>query len=206
MFWRELVAELTGSAAIEAGLQSLYEHDYIEPLGPAAFDGDWEWAFRHVLVQDVAYAGMLRSVRRTAHLRVGEWLEQRAGERRSEYAPLLAHHFERGEDWQKTAEFAEEAGDRAALLYANREAGAAYRQALDALALLPSDEGVQRRTIDLTLKFAQVSPASPTEEVLPALEAAKSLAQQLGDDALTLRVAAATTAWLWTKNSLRGFN
>ncbi len=158
-----------------------------------------ESAFRHVLVQDVAYAGMLRSVRCKAHLRVGAWLEQRAGERRSEYAPLLAHHFERGEDWQKTAEFAEEAGNRAALLYANREAGAAYRQELDALALLPSDEAVQRRMIDLTLKFAQVSPDSPTEEVLPALEAAKSLAQQLGDDALTLRVSAATTGWLWTK-------
>ena len=206
VFWRELVAELTGAAEIEAGLRSLYERDYIEPLGPAAFEGDWEWGFRHVLVQDVAYAGMLRSVRRTAHLRVGAWLEQRAGERRSEYAPLLAHHFGLGEDWEKTAEFAAEAGDRAARLYANREAGAAYRQALDALALLPPDEAGQRTTIDVALRFAQVSPDLPTEAVLPALETAKLLAQGLGDNALILRVSAATTAWLWTKHSIRGFN
>lgn len=205
-FWKGLVGELTGIDEIDVILRSLQDRGFVEPLGPAAFAGEWEWTFRHVLVQDVVYAGMLRSVRRAAHLRVGAWLEQRAAERRGEYVPLLAYHFQRGEDWHRTAEFAEETGDRAALLYANREAGDAYRQGVDALALLPPEAATQRRMIELILKLAQVSYASPTEEVLPSLETAKSLAALLADDALTLRVSAATTTWLWMKQSLGGFN
>lgn len=203
VFWEGLAGELAGTPVIGARLQSLHERDFIEPLGPAAFDGDWEWTFRHVLVQDVAYAGMLRAVRRAAHLRVGTWLAQRAGERHGEYAPILAHHFERAEDWQKTAEFAEEAGDRAAQLFANSEARAFYRQCLDALALLPPAPATQRRTIDVTLKLAQASFYSPTEDVLLALQSAKSLAQELVDETRELRVTTATAAWLFDAGRAR---
>ncbi len=203
VFWAGLVGELAGIPVISAGLQSLHERDFIEPLGPAAFDGDWEWTFRHVLVQEVAYAGMLRAVRRAAHLRVGTWLEQRVGERRGEYAPLLARHFELGEDWRKTAEFAEEAGERAARLFANREARAAYRQGLDALALLPPEAATQRRMIDVTLRLAQVSFYSPTEDILRALDAAKSLAQGLADETRELRVMTATATWLYQAGRAR---
>ncbi|HEY8173214.1 MAG TPA: adenylate/guanylate cyclase domain-containing protein [Dehalococcoidia bacterium] len=203
VFWEGLVGELAGVSGIGAGLQSLQERDFIEPLGPAAFEGDWEWTFRHVLVQEVAYAGMLRAVRREAHLRVGAWLEQRAGARRGEYAPLLAHHFELGEDWQKTAEFAEEAGDRAGRLFANREARAAYRQGLDALAQLAAEPATHRRIIDITLKLAQVSFFSPTEDVLQSLETAKTLAQALGDETRELRVMTATATWLYQAGRAR---
>ncbi len=202
-FWAGLVGELAETPAIDAELDMLQERDFIEPLGPAAFGGDWEWMFRHVLVQEVAYAGMLRAIRRSAHLRVGTWLEQRAGERRGEYAPLLAHHFELGEDWQRTAEFAEEAGDRAARLFANHEARAAYRQCLAGLARLPFEPDTQRCRIDVTLKLAQVSFYSPTEDVLQALETAKSLAQGLADETRELRVMTATAAWLYDAGRVR---
>ena len=205
-FWDGLVGELTGMPEIDTRLRSLEEQAFIESVGPATFDGEWEWTFRHVLVQDVAYAGMLRAVRRAAHLRVGAWLEQRAGERRGEFAPLLAYHFERGEDWQRTAELAEESGDRAAHLFANREAGLAYRQGLEALALLPPEPTIQRRMVELTLKFATVGVGFPTEELLPALETAKTLADELADDALAQRVWGASTTLLWLKYSGRGFN
>lgn len=204
VFWEGLLADLAG-IPIDAGLHSLEERAFIESLGPAELNNDWEWAFRHMLVHEVAYSGMLRSVRREAHLRVAAWLEPRAGERRVEYAPLLAYHYERGENWAKTVECAEEAGDRARQLFANREAGAAYRQALDALARLPPDPETQRRQVNVTLNLAKVTFESVID-VLPALEAAESLAQQLGDDALAKRVKAATTNLLWSNYSREGFS
>lgn len=204
VFWEGLLADLVGTP-VDDGLHSLEERAFIESLGPADLDNDWEWAFRHMLVHEVAYGGMLRSVRREAHLRVAAWLEPRTSERRSEYAPLLAYHYERGENWAKTVEYAEEAGDRATQLFANSEAVAAYRQALDALALLPPDPAWQRRQVDVTLSLAKVTFDSVID-VLPALEAATSLAQQLDDDALAKRVAAATTNVLWQSYSRKGFS
>ena len=113
--------------------------------------------------------------------------------------------YERGKSWAKTVEYAEEAGDRATHLFANREASAAYRQALDALTLLPADPAMQRRQVDLTLRLAKVTFDSVID-VLPALEAANVLARQLGDDAPTKRVAAATTQLLWLNYSRKGFS
>lgn len=206
VFWEGLLGDLTSAdGSLDAGLRSLEERAFIDSVGPAAFDGDWEWTFRHMLVHEVAYAGMLKSVRRAAHLRVGNWLEHRAGERREELASLLAYHFERGEDWAKAAEFAEVAGERAARIYANREASAAYRQAIEALAMLPPDAVTQRRMIELALRFSSVALDLPADEVLPVLERAKELAQELGEGELTLRVSGGVGGYLWLKTSRRGF-
>jgi predicted ATPase len=206
VFWEGLLADLThSSASLDAGLRGLEERALIDSVGPAAFDGDWEWTFRHMLVHEVAYAGMLKSVRRSAHLRVGSWLEQRAGARREELAPLLAYHFARGEDWVKAAEFAEVAAHRASRIYANREASAAYRQAVEALAMLPPEPVTQRRMIELALKFSSVALDAPVDEVLPVLERAKALAQELGDGELILRVQGGIGGYLWFKTSRRRF-
>ncbi len=206
VFWEGLLGDLTSAdGSLEVGLRSLEERAFIDSVGPAAFDGDWEWTFRHMLVHEVAYASMLKSVRRTAHLRVGNWLEQRAVERREELAAPLAYHFARGEDWAKAAEFAEVAGERAARIYANREASAAYRQAVEALSMLPPDPVTQRRMIELALKFSSVALDLPADEVLPVLERAKELAQELGDGELTLRVSGGVGAYLWLKVFRRRF-
>lgn len=206
VFWEGLLGDLTASgASLDTGLRGLEERALIDSVGPATFDGDWEWTFRHMLVHEVAYAGMLKSVRRSAHLRVGNWLEQRAAERREELAPLLAYHFALGEDWVKAAEFAEVAGHRAARIYANREAAAAYRQAVEALGMLPPDPAAQRRMIELSLKFSSVALDLRVEEVLPVLESAKELAQELGDGELILRVQGGIGGYLWFKTSRRRF-
>lgn len=206
VFWEGLLGDLTsGGASLDAGLRSLEERALIDSVGPAAFDGDWEWTFRHMLVHEVAYAGMLKSVRRSAHVRVASWLEQRAAERREELAPLLAYHFAQGEEWLKAAEFAEVAGYRAARIYANREAAAAYRQAVEALGMLPPDPALQRRMIELALKFSSVAVDLPVDEVVPVLERAKVLAQGLGDPELILRVQGGNASYLWLKTSRRRF-
>jgi class 3 adenylate cyclase/pimeloyl-ACP methyl ester carboxylesterase len=72
-----------------------------------------EYAFKHALVHDVAYASLLHDRRRTLHRRVGEIIEQREKDRLTELAEILGNHFERGEVWENAARHYLAAAERA---------------------------------------------------------------------------------------------
>ena len=201
VFWEGLVADLAAVRPRDA-LVTLNERDFVHQIGPAAFADDWEWTFRHVLVQEVAYSGLLRETRKAGHLRAAAWLERWCGDRRNEYSTLLAHHYQHGEMWNKSAECAELAGDRAASLFAHREARASFFQAIDSLSRLDDPEP-RRRQVDVTLKLAKVAYFSPTEEVWRAFEAAKEIADAAGDEERSLRVSTAMAAWLYMAGRAR---
>jgi len=59
----------------------------------AAVQPELEYLFRHALVQDAAYASILRADRKRIHLAVGEALERLYPARAAELAPTLAQHF-----------------------------------------------------------------------------------------------------------------
>ena len=177
--------------------------DFVDLLGPAAFEDDWEWSFRHVLVQEVAYEGLLREARKVGHLAAAAWLERRAGDRRNEYATLLAHHYELGEDWSKTAEFAELAGDRAAALYAHDEARGAFSQALRALSKGEPRRRHRSPPHRCHVQVGQGAYFAPTEDMQQALEEACRLAEDIGDEQRRMRVASATASWLYMSGQTR---
>jgi adenylate cyclase len=52
------------------------------------------FAFRHPLIQEVAYAMQLRSTRTSLHAAVAQAIEGQEWGRRDEFAGLLAHHYE----------------------------------------------------------------------------------------------------------------
>lgn len=93
-FWQRLLAEITDQH-VDALLSSLAERQLVMRLAKSQIDDDGEWLFRHVLVQDVAYASVTKTVRREVHCKVAEWLEAHAGERAEQFVPLIAYHYER---------------------------------------------------------------------------------------------------------------
>ena len=196
VFWQGLVEALTGSSA-GPQLASLAHRAFIERHGVASFGADWEWEFRHVLLQEVAYSSILRETRKTGHLAAASWLLEHVGDRRHEYATLLAYHFRMGEEWARASDFAESAGDRAAALYANAEARQLYSEAIDALKTQPADPARDQRLIDVTLKLADVSYFTPSDDVRAALDEAGALAASLQDATRALRVSMATASWLY---------
>lgn len=202
LFWEGLVRELARLDP-SAPLAALNQREFVDRLGPAAFADDWEWSFRHILVQEVAYSGLLRETRRAGHLAAADWLERRAGDRRNEYSTVLAHHYQLGENWTKTVEFAELAGDRAAGLSAHQEARFSFLQALGALGQLDVDQETRRHQIDVTLKLARVSYYTSTDEVWQALEAAKAFAEEIEDEERRLRVITAMASWLYMAGRTR---
>jgi tetratricopeptide (TPR) repeat protein len=91
------------------------------------------YLFKHVLVQDAAYASLLKQDRKHLHQLVGETLERRAfgADRVEEFAPQLAHHFGEAGDLERALKYFMLAGDQAARVYALSEANQHYTRALD---------------------------------------------------------------------------
>jgi class 3 adenylate cyclase/tetratricopeptide (TPR) repeat protein len=99
-------------------------------------------AFRHALIQEVAYQSMLYARRRELHGRIGEYLERRYGAELDEYCGLLAHHYRLSDRPDKAIDYLVRAGHIARDNYANAEAIQHYRWALDLLG--PDSTSTQR--------------------------------------------------------------
>ncbi len=87
--------------------------------------------FRHALLRDVAYEGILYARRRALHLHVALCIEQMGLGFRDEYLTLLARHHLYAESWMLAFHYHIEAGIRAQQRFANREALALFTTALE---------------------------------------------------------------------------
>jgi class 3 adenylate cyclase/tetratricopeptide (TPR) repeat protein len=132
-FWDDVVARLGAAErdTLAPVLSALRSRELVYRHEQSAFDNAAEYAFKHALLRDVTYETVLRRLRRTYHLQVAEWLEQRAGERAAEYAGLIAYHYQQAEAGRRALKYLGLAADVALSRYANREAAAYYRQALE---------------------------------------------------------------------------
>ncbi len=90
-----------------------------------------EYLFRHALIQDAAYHSLVRADRRALHRAVAETLERIYVERVDDIAATLAYHFGRAEAHGQALRYFERAAGRAQAAYANEEAIAFYRAAIE---------------------------------------------------------------------------
>ena len=60
-----------------------------------------EYIFKHVLIQEAAYSGLLLQQRRIYHKQIADQLAQLYWLRGEEYASTAAHHYEQGEVWNR---------------------------------------------------------------------------------------------------------
>src|SRR6266498_3206759 len=149
--WVGALAEIGGRdpADLHARLLRLEARELLQLDLRAAAAGHAGYAFRHVVVRDVAYNQILRAERMDKHLAAAVWLERVGADRAGERADLLAYHYRSalelshavGDQIAGLEELARaalrDAGDRAAEL--GLYAGAA-RSYADALQLCPSDD------------------------------------------------------------------
>jgi class 3 adenylate cyclase len=90
IFWAGPVYELVGD--IEPDLRVLEDRDFIRRRPRSSIAGDREYAIKHAVTREVAYASLPKARRARLHAAFAQWLE-RTGEGLDEYAPLLAHHY-----------------------------------------------------------------------------------------------------------------
>jgi adenylate cyclase len=100
------------------------------------------YGFAHLLIQEVAYQGLLLKSRAELHGRAGRALEDLHADRLDEVVEALAEHYTRSSDRTKAIHYLVRAGERAAGLFAYHEATAYYQRALEMLQTggLPHDQ------------------------------------------------------------------
>jgi class 3 adenylate cyclase len=144
VFWRGAVAEMGTHDDLAANLSSLEDRGLIVREAVSRIKGDRQYAFKHALIQDVAYQTLPRAARRERHAAVARFLSAATATGQSHEA--LAHHWrEAGEHALAVDEFiaaAEQAGRGWAKEYASKLYG-------DALKLVPEDDSERRRAITM---------------------------------------------------------
>ncbi len=89
-FWKGPVCVLLDGAEPDCAI--LEDRDFIRRRSGSSFAGEQEYAFKHALTREVAYASLPKARRARLHAAFAEWLEH-TGEGRDEHVPLLAHHY-----------------------------------------------------------------------------------------------------------------
>jgi class 3 adenylate cyclase len=82
---------------------------------------EYEYLFKHFLIQEVAYNTMLVNKRKELHASIARAIEQLYADRLMEYYELLAFHYEKAELWDKAAEYLSRSGHKARQMYSREE-------------------------------------------------------------------------------------
>ena len=144
-FWEGSVDPGDISIDLTEALGSLQEKDLVVPTAGSRLAGQREYAFKHVLIRDVAYSTLPKAVRARRHAEVGSFISARAADRSEGVIAMVAEHYGRAASLgaaadlepgeleqieERALEALEAAGDASAGLYSNREAQGHYESAL----------------------------------------------------------------------------
>src|SRR3954452_22477854 len=187
-FWSGSIATLGEEEGIDlpAALNGLEEKDLVVSSPGSRLAGEQEFAFKHVLIRDVAYSTLPKAVRARKHALVAAFIEERAAERSEGVVGMVADHYARAAALGADADVGqaelreinmralsalESAGDAAASLYSNQEAISHYETALSVgreLEASGSDPGVRVRIAeklgDVALRLGRVDRATEVWE------------------------------------------
>ena len=142
------------------------------------------YTFKHALIQDAAYASLLRTTRRQYHRRIAQALTEHFPATVEAAPELLAHHYTQAGMIAESVPCWLRAGERALHASANPEAIAHLTAGLDLLVGLPGgpERAAQELQFRLTLGPAYMAIrgyAAP--EVEACYERARELCRELGD-------------------------
>jgi class 3 adenylate cyclase len=187
VFWEGSVLAVGGVGRVDAAgvLHGLERKEFVQRARRSSVEGEREYAFRHVLVRDVAYGQIPRSARAELHERAAGWIESLG--RADDHAEMLAHHYvsalelreATGRDPEsvraRAAESLARAGERALAVSAFP---AAARHYVRALQLIGDDDP---RRPQLLFGSARALFASGDEKRGHALETARTELLASGD-------------------------
>jgi class 3 adenylate cyclase len=143
VFWLGSVTAVSDTPrwTAEELLHGLERKEFVRRERRSSVAGEAEYAFRHPLVQDVAYGQIPRAERAERHVRAARWIESLG--RPEDHAEMLAHHYLAALDLARAAgtdvteltskvrAAARGAGDRALALNAFPAAARFYSRALE---------------------------------------------------------------------------
>lgn len=152
IFWRGALERLARDPGrLTGALADLERRDLIRRDSVSRIEGDEQWAFKHVLIRDVAYDLQPRARRREGHRSVAEFVEQLTPEV-GEAAAALARHWRGAGELERAAGHFVAAAEEAERGWAKQLAVTLYK---DALELTPEEDVERLRFLRRRLAVAQ---------------------------------------------------
>ena len=161
------------------------------------------YTFKHALVRDAAYSGLLRSRRAALHATIADAFEQRFPEIVEAQPETLAHHLTEAGLFEKAEAYWLQAGKKAAVRSANLEAIAHLGRGIETLSHLPDNGRKDRLELDFQFALgpcliATQGPAS--NKAIATFTRARELCERLRDPPEQHQV----MFWLTTASVMRG--
>ena len=82
---------------------------------------EYQYLFKHFLIQEVAYNTILINKRKELHASIARAIEKLYPDRLMEFYEILAFHYEKAEMWDKAAEYLSRSGHKAGTMYTQEE-------------------------------------------------------------------------------------
>ncbi len=128
-FFYRILADVAGSVDdIDGNLSYLKEIQIVQERRRMQ---EVEYSFKHALAQETVYDSILPLKRIELHLKVAASIETVFSERLHEFYGMLAYHYSKAEDLEKTEKYLIQAGEEALKSSASNEALHYYQKALN---------------------------------------------------------------------------
>jgi class 3 adenylate cyclase/tetratricopeptide (TPR) repeat protein len=177
-FSLSILSRLVGSDTdLDGIISELEELGFVTPVRD---EPQSVFAFKHVIIQNVAYETLLLKQRRELHGLVAQAIEELSGGRPEEYCEPLAFHYSRDHDLDRAVRYLELAGDRAVQSFALDSARNHFSAAIHLL----SESHQRTRRIEISLKWAAASQFATSEEHIDVMRQALADATALADGRL----------------------
>jgi predicted ATPase len=180
----ELLAFAVGETdAIDARLVAMQALDLVHLDGKSS-----DYLFKHALVRDALYQSLLTEARSALHLRIAEEIERRSGNRLTEVAEVLAHHYRQTDRANKTFAYLAMAGSKSLSVYSLDEAAT---HLVEALALLDknADCASDDQVVEFLDSYALLTNLSRRVKVMiNTLQRYLPRIDRLGDDPTCIRI------------------
>ena len=187
------VSELPESD-LQVALERLVDAEIVFPRGRPP---DANYVFKHALVQDAAYASLVRGRRRELHSAIAGALQKQYPDVAVAQPELLAHHYTEADKLDEATKYWRKAGELALARSAYPEAASHFANGIEVVGRLPAGAERDRKELEFHL------PLGPAIRAIKGLAAPEVLrvysrAGELLRDSTPLEHQLAAQLGLWT--------
>jgi hypothetical protein len=164
---------------IDKSLLTLERLDLIKTI---SLQPELEYIFKHALIQEVVYNGLLMKNRRLIHENIGKVIEELYHDRIEEFYEMLAYHYSRSDNLDKACHYLKLSGNKSIRNNALWEAYRFYKEAIGILRQMPESEQHKKEQIEtIFLMTVPMRLLGYPEDSIDFLKEGEMLCKKLGD-------------------------
>jgi len=142
---------------------------------------EYQYLFKHFLIQEVAYNTILLNKRKELHASIARAIERLYPERLMEFYEILAFHYEKAEQWDKAAEYLSRSGHKLGQMYSAEESKGFFERKEVAVKKLYQSASA-KPSVGGTLKLITPPLLAMLIPILPIFQYVRWLGKSKADD------------------------